>query len=158
MARKLAEIIFDKITAVGYNFDIIIPVPMYYKKERERGYNQAELLSRFLGEYTGISVVTDCIFRIRQTAPMNKLGSRDRKKNLDGAFELDSERASVVYNRTVLLVDDIYTTGTTMNHCSRLLRDAGAKRIVIAAVAAGFNQRKLPDISKFSENPSADIL
>ncbi len=157
MARKLAEIIFDKITAVGYKFDIIIPVPMYYKKERERGYNQAELLSRFLGEYTGLPVVADCLFRIRETAPMNKLGSRDRKKNLDGAFAVDSERAHILDGSIVLLVDDIYTTGTTMNHCSMLLREAGAKRIVIAAVAAGFNQRKLPDISGFSAEDAGDF-
>ncbi len=156
LAEKLAEIIYDKISAVGCEFDIIIPVPMYSEKERERGYNQAALLGRFLGEMTGTECRCDCLLRVRSTVPMNRLGARDRRKNLDGAFEVTSPGKKLLSGRRVLLIDDIYTTGTTAEHCSELLKECGAVSVTVATVAAGRNQRVLPQVKGYgSEQPES---
>ena len=144
LARKLSEIIFDKIMAEGLEFDIIIPVPMYAAKERERGYNQAALLGRYLRQRTGIPCRTDCLFRIRPTAPMNKLGLRERKRNLDGAFEVSDAGRRILPGKRVFLIDDIYTTGTTAERCSEKLKSAGAADVTAASLASGINQRELP--------------
>ena len=146
LARKLSEIIFDKITAMGCKFDIIIPVPMYSAKERKRGYNQAALLGKYLGEWTEKEFRSDCLLRVRQTAPMNQLGARERKKNLDKAFLVRDAAKSCLLGKRVLLIDDIYTTGTTAEHCSEVLKAGGASEVTIVTIAAGVNQRELPKI------------
>ena len=130
--------------AEGLEFDIIIPVPMYAAKERERGYNQAALLGRYLSQRTGIPCRTDCLFRIRPTAPMNKLGLRERKRNLDGAFEVSDAGRRILPGKRVFLIDDIYTTGTTAERCSEKLKSAGAADVTAASLASGINQRELP--------------
>ena len=146
MARELAEIIYDKISAVGLEFDIIIPVPMYAAKERERGYNQAALLGTFLGRRSGKDFRRDCLLRIRDTVPMNKLGAKDRRKNLQGAFRVTAAGRQIFPGKRVLLIDDIYTTGTTAEYCSALMKECGARSVTVATVAAGRNQRELPRI------------
>ena len=146
LARKLSEIIFDKITAMGCKFDIIVPVPMYPAKEKKRGYNQAALLGKYLGERTKTPFRSDCLLRVRQTAPMNQLGARERKKNLDKAFQVKDTAKSCLFGKRVLLIDDIYTTGTTAEHCSEVLKACGASEVIIVTIAAGVNQRELPDV------------
>lgn len=146
LSRKLSEIIFDKIMAVGCEFDIIIPVPMYPAKEKERGYNQSALLGRYLGKLSAAECRTDILYRVRSTAPMNRLGAKERKRNLDGAFSVSEEGRKFLSGKRVLLIDDIYTTGTTMEHCSQLIRACGASEIIAVSLAAGINQRELPVI------------
>ena len=146
LARELAEIIYDKISAVGLEFDIIIPVPMYAAKEKERGYNQAALLGMFLGRLSERECRRNCLLRIRDTVPMNKLGARERRKNLDGAFRVTAEGRRIFPGKRILLIDDIYTTGTTAEHCSALMKACGALDVTVATVASGRNQRKLPQV------------
>ena len=144
MARKLSEIIFDKIMAEGLEFDIIIPVPMYAAKEKERGYNQSALLGKYLSGLTGIPCRTDCLCRVRPTVPMNRLGLQERKRNLDGAFQVSDIGCRILKGKRIFLVDDIYTTGTTAERCSETLKAAGAADVTAASLASGLNQRELP--------------
>lgn len=99
-------------------FDIIIPVPMYARKKRKRGYNQAEDFAYALGKLLDIPVKCDVIVRIRDTAPMKGLSREDRAKNMKNAFQL--VKNGVKYNR-VLVVDDIYTTGSTIDAIAKTL-------------------------------------
>lgn len=156
LARKLSEIIFDKITAMGCKFDIIVPVPMYPAKEKVRGYNQAVLLGKYLGERTGKECRTDCLLRVRATVPMNRLNAKERRKNLDHAFCAGTAAQSVIPGKRVLLIDDIYTTGTTAEHCSEILKSCGAASVTVATIAAGVNQRELPDIIAGSMEPDRE--
>lgn len=108
--------------------DLLIPVPMHEKKKRQRGFNQAELLGEGLGKRIGIPCLLNNLRRIRETTPQSKLSSLQRKENLKGAFDL--LLPDEIRGKTVLLIDDIFTTGTTVNECAKVLYQGGAKKVI----------------------------
>lgn len=144
-ARIFGQILADKILYEGLDFDLCVPVPMYEKKERTRGYNQAELIAKYAAEKLKKPLAPRALVRTRWTAPMNRLTSQERKRNLRDAFVVPPDQAWKIRGKTVLLVDDIYTTGVTMNTCAQELLKAGAAHIYAAAMASGRNQRELPE-------------
>lgn len=144
-ARIFGRILADKILYEELDFDVCTPVPMYWKKEYERGYNQATLIAQYTAENLRKPFAPHVLVRTRPTAPMSTLQGAERKKNVRGAFIVPEEQKQWIQNRTVLLVDDIYTTGATMNECARELRKAGAEHVIIASMASGRNQRKLSE-------------
>ena len=144
-ARVFGRILADKILYEGLDFDVCVPVPMYHKKEQDRGYNQAELIARYASENLCKPFAPHVLVRTRETAPMNSLSFAERKRNLRNAFDVPADQAEKIQGRTVLLVDDIYTTGSTMNACARELLQAGAAHVYIAAMASGRNQKKLAE-------------
>ncbi len=114
---------------------IVIPVPMYVRKKRLRGYNQAESFGRQLGLLLGIPCSDRMVRRIRNTRPMKEVGGPDeRRKNLEDAFAV--VRTSFPYER-VLVVDDIYTTGTTADEVARVLMAAGVKFVYFLSISIG---------------------
>lgn len=120
MARRFGrDIIRDKCEA-------IIPVPVHPSRKRKRGYNQAELIADGLSEYFDIPVDTDILFRIKKTTPQKELGPATRYENLKSAFAASADAAG--YKR-VLLIDDIYTTGATLNSCTHVLKNAGIQKV-----------------------------
>lgn len=112
----------------------IVPVPMNRRKRKERGFDQSLLLARKLGERTGIFVAENCVIRHRYTKAQKELSAKERRKNLQGAFSL---REGCVLREPVLLVDDIYTTGATMDEISRVLRRSGIGEIYFLALCSG---------------------
>ncbi|MCR4694917.1 MAG: ComF family protein [Pseudobutyrivibrio sp.] len=114
--------------------EVIIPVPMYEKKEKIRGYNQARVYAKALSELTGIPLGDRIVRRIRDTAPMKRLNSSERMKNLRSAFKL---REEVVQFKKVLLVDDIYTTGATLDKVAKVLRDGGVAQVYGMCICIG---------------------
>ena len=121
----------------GVNFDLITCVPMHKKRLIERGYNQAEILATELARLLNIPVASDVIKRIKNTLPQKNLDDKTRYLNLNNAFQIAN---SVVEYKSVILVDDIYTTGATMDSCSRTLKDNGVKWVyfISACVGRGF--------------------
>lgn len=115
--------------------DVIIPVPVHPSRQRERGYNQAEVLARKLSQRTGIPVNVNLLERQTKTAPQKHLGNEERLKNLSKAFVV-RKRVPKQYRR-ILLIDDIYTTGSTMEACTRCLQEQGAERVYIASICSG---------------------
>jgi ComF family protein len=107
--------------------DIVLPVPLHRARERERGYNQAELIASELG----IRVASRLIRRRKKTITQTGLSRSERSKNLAAAFELRGDAAA----RRIILVDDVFTTGATMNELSRLLKRGGAKRVEVLTFA-----------------------
>ncbi len=122
-----------------WDINLIIPVPMFKKKERERGYNQANLLAQKLSVVSGLVCRDDILIRKRKTEPMKELGRTQRLSNLKGAFEV-SKNLSTIYNSRIILIDDIYTTGTTLDECSLVLKKAGACRVygITLCIGEGF--------------------
>ena len=112
----------------------LIPVPLYAGKERSRGYNQATALAEVISSYSGIPVRTDLVRRIRMTRPMKELNARERAANIKNAFLISQD---VVKLEVVMLIDDIYTTGTTVDEIARGLRACGVKHIYYAALSIG---------------------
>jgi ComF family protein len=115
----------------------VIPVPLHKSKRRQRGFNQSELIARAgLKVYSArqrLQLIPDLLLRTRDTHSQIGLTSHQRRENLRGAFAV--ARAPEVTGREVILVDDVYTTGTTATECARVLRRAGASRVWVATVA-----------------------
>lgn len=119
---------------LAWNPDIIIPIPMYQKKQRKRGYNQAEILARLTGEKLGILVEKKLLRRVRNTVPQKELSRKEREQNLKCAFEIQQE---AVTSKKILLVDDIYTTGATMDAAAETLLLAGALEVRFLTLCIG---------------------
>ncbi|MBO4262597.1 MAG: ComF family protein [Clostridia bacterium] len=117
-----------------YSCDAILPVPAYYKHERERGYNQSELLSLALGERLDIPVITDAVIKTRDTVSQVKLSAKERFINLSGSFRISDK--SKVKDKRLLVVDDVMTTGATLNAIARALKKAGAAEVYGVTVAS----------------------
>ncbi len=116
--------------------DAIVPVPLHRSRRNERGYNQAELLARRLAKKLGVPVLSKALVRTRKTTAQKYLGGRERQKNLEAVF--GAGRQSVA-GQTLLLVDDIYTTGGTAEACTRVLLAAGAQAVYLANICIGEN-------------------
>lgn len=118
--------------------DVIIPVPIHKHRRRERGFNQAELLAKELGKQLGLPVCTDYLLRIKKTKPQKELNAKERKKNLQQAFSCNKKRKkeAAAWNR-ILLVDDIYTTGSTLDACAAVLSLHGTRKIYGICVCIG---------------------
>jgi ComF family protein len=117
---------------------LIIPVPLHRKKLRERGYNQSLLLARHTAKKLGTDLDCLSLRRSKNTAPQTGLGKKLRRKNVRNAFKL--ENVTTIKGRNILLVDDVSTTGNTLNACSKTLIKGGANKIycITLARAAGF--------------------
>ena len=114
----------------GIHFDAITYVPITEKKERKRGYNQSELLANEISEHMNVPV-EKLVSKIRTTPQQKRIGARQRRINLRGSFDLCE--GSDVRNKTFLLIDDIKTTGSTMNECAYVLNAYGAEAVYAAA-------------------------
>jgi competence protein ComFC len=115
--------------------DLIIPVPLYWWKLLRRGYNQAGLLAEIISENCGTKI-SNIMRRIKNTKTQTKLNEGERRKNVYGAFALKSNN---VKGKKVILIDDVMTTGATINECARVLKEADAKEVYscVAAITPG---------------------
>ncbi len=161
-ATVLGRMLAEALTALGPDFKqarlerdmfdraaiLIVPVPLFKAKRHQRGFNQAELIARsalkICSSPDRFQLAPDLLQRTRDTHSQIGLTSHQRRENLRGAFAVS--RAAEVTGRDVLLVDDVYTTGTTATECARVLRRAGARQVWIATVA-----RTLKLASNFGE-------
>jgi ComF family protein len=114
-------------------FDTIIPVPLHPKRLRKRGFNQAVLLGKILSRKTGRPMPLKALRRIRNTVPQVELHHSERQKNVRGAFAVRDP--AVIADRNVLLVDDVFTTGATVNECARVLKKSGAGAVYVLTLA-----------------------
>lgn len=117
----------------GCSFRSLVPVPLHPRRQRERGFNQAELLARLVARETGIPLAGP-LRRVRETAPQAGFDREERIRNLLGAFE---SKLFVKPGGDYLLVDDVSTTGSTLDVCAEALLSAGAGRVFAIAVARG---------------------
>lgn len=118
--------------------DALIPVPIHRSKLKIRGYNQAEVLACKMGEQLGIKVISNMLLRNKKTLPQKGLSDKERLKNLSKAFLLDNEERKL-YNdiKKVILVDDIYTTGSTIEACTNVLIQSGMKEVYYISLCIG---------------------
>lgn len=116
-------------------FDGVTFVPLYPKKERERTFNQARLLAAGLARKHDLPFLPNCLERVRYTATQTELNASARRENVRGAFAPLNRKW--LDGRTLLLVDDVMTTGATVDECSRVLKEAGAAGVFVVTVARG---------------------
>ncbi len=118
----------------SWNSDAIIPVPLHRKKQLSRGYNQAEIIAKVISKQTGIPMNSKILMRIKNTKPQKELNDTDRKKNLENAFKINK---SIVKLKKVILVDDIYTTGSTIDGCTEELIKGGIDEVYYISLTIG---------------------
>lgn len=124
LAVPLGGLAAEHLARCNLPVDTLVPVPLHTSRLRERGYNQANLLAREIAAMTGLSVFSESLLRVRSTLPQVGLTAMERRKNVDAAFQCASD---TMKGRSVLLVDDVCTTGATLEACSLALRAAGAE-------------------------------
>ena len=117
-----------------WNPEIIVPIPIHPARLRERGYNQAEVIARAVSEESGIRMAPDALQRKDTTSAMKNLSVRERYSNLSKVLVAGPGLSGI---RSALIVDDIYTTGATVDAGARVLRDAGISRIYFLSVCIG---------------------
>jgi ComF family protein len=117
------------------NSDIIVPVPLHWTRLFARKFNQAALLAHEVGGSSGVPVVPDLLIRRKRTPPQGKLSTSARRRNLQGAIAVKPNRSSFLRGKTILLVDDVLTTGATVSACARVLRRGGASNINVLTLA-----------------------
>ncbi len=131
-AEEMERVLGDQIRQL--HADALVPVPMYEAKKRKRGYNQAEVLARAMGRTFDIPVRCDLIRRVRNTSPMKELDLSQRRSNLKGAFLAMQNDVKL---KTIIVVDDIYTTGSTIDAVAGELRRIGAEHVCFVTLAIG---------------------
>ncbi|HOH47242.1 MAG TPA: ComF family protein [Candidatus Cloacimonadota bacterium] len=114
------------------DYDAVIPVPLHRVRKRERGYNQSEHLARKLASRLGIPC-SNAVTRPHYTSSQTRLGRTERSKNLSGAFRVRNPKS--IRDKKIILVDDVFTTGSTVNEISKLLLDNGAKQVAVMTAA-----------------------
>lgn len=114
-------------------YDKIVPVPISRKRQKERGYNQSELIAKEIACSTNLTLETECLYKTKNIVEQSKLNKEERLKNIQGVYELVNKER--LYKKKILLVDDIYTTGSTVNECARILDKAKPVEIGVFTLA-----------------------
>ena len=135
--RTFAKLLSDKVKRVTMlpNFDIIMSVPLYKQREFDRGYNQAYLISKVLSKEIHIPEYSKLLERIKNTDAQSLLAKDRRAENIKNAFRV--KNPDRIKDKNILLVDDIFTTGSTIDECCKVLKASGAKSVVAAVIASG---------------------
>jgi ComF family protein len=115
------------------DYDRVIPVPLHKKRIRERGFNQSLLLAKILARNFSLTVDFQSLRRRIYTQPQINLGRKERENNVRNAFAVVGKKA--ISNSRILLVDDVYTTGSTVKECAKVLIENGAKSVAVATLA-----------------------
>lgn len=139
LGRMLAETIAGMEKSMPVGTIAVVPVPLYKRKQAQRGFNQAESIARAalkqLSRPKRFALMTGVLVRRRETESQIGLTSHQRRENLRGAFAVPTSDTARILNRDVLLIDDVLTTGATASECARVLLRAGAARVWVATVA-----------------------
>lgn len=125
------------LKSLDWNIDALVPVPLYKSKALKRGFNQSELLCQAVAEVLGVPVIDGCLVRIRNTETQTRKTREQRLENVAGAFRVIDEKK--LEGKHVLLIDDVLTTGATMEACILAMREVPGLRVSLAAIGIATN-------------------
>lgn len=128
------KLLLDKITVFN-NIDMVIPVPLHAKRMRQRGFNQSESLAKEIASELKCEYDNKSLIRIKDTISQSKLNRLKRLKNLKNVFKVLNY--DIINSKDILLIDDIYTTGTTVSECAKALKFSGANKVYVLTIASG---------------------
>jgi len=135
LKKDLANLIKVHFQLLDEKFDfsdfVLIPIPLDKKRLRWRGFNQAQEIGKELANFFKIPLISDCLVKKKSTLPQAELSEKERKENLKGAFIIEKK----VRGKKILLIDDVFTTGATMEEAAKTLKEAGAEKVVGIVVA-----------------------
>lgn len=133
LAASLAQLLHEYLSTHDIPGEVLVPVPLHPRRLRERGYNQSGLLARELGRLSGMTVLSDCLVRLRQAPPQARTSTvEERRRNVTGMFSCRNDRSR---GRQVLLIDDVATSGATLDACAAALKESGAASVWALALA-----------------------
>jgi len=130
LGEPLGEVLAEAYMRHGMSADVLLPVPLHPERQRQRGYNHAQLLAESCAAHVHVPLRNDILIRYRATPAQVGLNALERRQNVAGAFECGPAfRTGALYGRTILIIDDVYTTGATLSACAAPLFAAGAKAV-----------------------------
>ncbi len=118
----------------SWGVELLVPVPLHKSRRKLRGFNQAELIARGLGRELGLPVSSELLLRTRKTVAQKELNDQERRANLKNAFQVAKNKVSP---KKILLIDDIYTTGSTIDAAAAVLLDHGAEKVYFLSISIG---------------------
>jgi len=130
-AKLLARLILHTIDDLV--IDCVLPVPLHLYRLIQRGYNQSEMLAKYVGKYANLPLYKNVLVRNRFTKSQSNFNARGRVGNIKGAFSVKD--VECIKGKNILLIDDVYTTGATVEECAKILKRAGAKKVYVATGA-----------------------
>ncbi len=125
----------ENLQKEGIKPDVLTYVPLHFLRQGKRGFNQSKLLGEYIAEKMGIPLIGS-MTKIKNTAPLSKAKHENRSRLVKGAYKIKSKAVETIRGKTVLLIDDIMTTGATISECTRVLKCSGAKTVFCAAIAS----------------------
>ena len=131
LARRLGETINGDHSFLESDF--LIPVPLHKSRHRERGFNQSEIVAQEISKLTGLYVLKNALKRKKNTKDQTNLSPQQREENVKGAFVVT--QPDMINGKNIILVDDVITTGATLSECARMLKQAGAEKILGMTIA-----------------------
>ena len=137
LSQNLSQLITNHFQLIEFNNHefkdfLIVPVPLYIKRLKWRGFNQAQELAKHLSEFFGIPLINDVLIKNKQTKLQVEISKEEARQNIINAFQCINEER--IQNRNILLVDDIYITGSTITECARILKNSGAEKVIGAVI------------------------
>ena len=138
IAKDIAEMIHDRLLQSELPWDVVVPVPMFSKKEFERGFNQAKLISEELARISGKEICEDALIRNRATKPMRGLSPEERSESVRDAFSLREGFGQSLSGKDVIILDDFFTTGATAKACTCEIHKARPHSVSFVAFAAKY--------------------
>ena len=135
ISRTFGELLFYKLKKYNLKVDGIVPIPISKKRMFERGYNQSQYITRFFSEISGVEMYDKCLIKIRDNPKQSTLSASERKQNVKNVYGTINE--DKISGKSVILFDDIFTTGATMNECAKVLKKAGVKKVIAVALMYG---------------------
>jgi ComF family protein len=134
VAQFLARLIADKLQKL-YEYRVVMSVPLHGKRIRKRLYNQSAVIGSHVAKLTRLEFFPNALIKKRHDTPQNQLSRRQRKKNVLNSFDIADEDKKFIEGRNIILIDDVYTTGSTANECSKTLKKAGCGKILVVTAA-----------------------
>lgn len=134
LVEHMVKYMLDEYSTWNVFADIVTSVPMFPTKEKERGFNQSALMAQEFGKHTKIPFIELCS-KVVDTVSQTTLNTKDRIKNVEDSFQFNKEHKNLIKNKTILIIDDIITTGATTSELSKMLLRAGAKECYVLSFA-----------------------
>lgn len=135
LSHFFAKLILENEEACKFlkQYDVLLPVPIHPKRKRQRGYNQSELIAKEVAQTLSIQFINDVLIKTIHTQPQSLLNKKKRKQNVQGVYKVENKHK--IKEKSVAILDDIYTTGSTTKECKKVLLQAGVKKIGIFTIA-----------------------
>ena len=136
LSKKFADLMKNNINNFSYKIDYVVSVPMHLNRLRKRGYNQSFLLANDLANLTNIDFIKDLLIKTKNTSRQVGLNVKERKTNLKGSFSIKDKYKDIIKNKNILIIDDVFTTGSTINECAKILKLEGKVNKVMSLTIA----------------------